>query len=138
MLPIGFEDEDEGAGTRAPKDPLRSEIRRRTFWACFLLDRTVSDGKERPCSLKPPLPSALRMPSSDADFLASRPSQGARFDADPPKWSLSAKSESEGKGPEADLYGLVSFTILLSAPCHRSPFSPPFHRRSESPRFGNA
>lgn len=114
LISKGFEDEDEGAGTRAPKDPLRSEIRRRTFWACFLLDRTVSDGKERPCSLKPPLPSALRMPSSDTDFLASRPSLGARFDPDPPKWSLSAKSESEGKEPEADLYGLVSFTLLLA------------------------
>ena len=111
-VPTGFEDEDEGSGSRPQKDPLRSEIRRRTFWACFLLDRTVSDGKERPCSLKPPLPTALRMPGSDADFLAARPSRGARFDPDPPAWSVSPKVDSTVKEPEADLYGLVSVGYL--------------------------
>lgn len=108
----GFEDEDEGTGARPPRDPLRSEIRRRTFWACFLLDRTVSDGKERPSSLKPPLGSTLRMPGSDAEFQSSRPSHGARFEVDPPAWSISVKMETSARDPEVDLYGLVSAWLL--------------------------
>ena len=107
---LGFEDEDEGtAHSRPPKDPVRSEERRRTFWACFLLDRTVSDGKERPCIMKAPLPSALRMPGSDADWNAGRLSQGARFDPNPPLWSIPVNVDLSIE-PEADLYGLVSET----------------------------
>lgn len=106
-LHSGFEDEVENSNNARPaRDQIQSEERRRTFWACFLMDRTVSDGKERPCIMKAPLPSALRMPSSDADWSAMRASQGARFDPNPPLWSISVDVDLSAE-PEADLYGLV-------------------------------
>lgn len=107
LLRLGFEDDDEGSISRSRADPLQSEIRRRTFWSCFLLDRTITDGRERPCTLKAPLPSVLRMPGADADFQLGRKGQlGARFDPNPPRWNLSSKMEAAAPlEHEADLYG---------------------------------
>ncbi|GAA5989372.1 hypothetical protein JCM10908_001281 [Rhodotorula pacifica] len=140
-LRLGFDDEvpvyddpDNPLSTRgraiaaAQQDPIRAESRRRTFWALFLLDRTVSDGNERPCGLKVPRIASLRMPGSDTAFLAGRKSLGARFDPDPPSWAVSELMRSAAPGashatasangiaapspapppaeePEADLYG---------------------------------
>lgn len=47
---------------------IEQEIRRRTFWSCFILDRYLSSGKHRPqmlrvCDLR------LQLPSSDHAFL---------------------------------------------------------------------
>ena len=113
----------------AQQDPVRAESRRRTFWALFLLDRTVSDGNERPCGLKVPRIASLRMPGPDSDFLAGRKSVGARFDPDPPSWAVSELGRSSGPGahgisapspappsaaaeePEADLYG---YTVRIA------------------------
>ncbi|KAM0756284.1 hypothetical protein T439DRAFT_320988 [Meredithblackwellia eburnea MCA 4105] len=103
VLRLGFQDEEENS--RGRPDPLQAEIRRRTFWSCFLLDRTITDGKERPCSLKAPLPLFLRMPGTDTDFLLGRSSTGARFDAELAPWHISAKLEASGLELEADLYG---------------------------------
>jgi hypothetical protein len=104
VLRLGFEDEDEGV--RATTDAYLSESRRRTYWSCFLLDRTLSDGKERPTSLRAPISSNLRLPGSDVDYLSGVKSQGARFDADPAPWSLSTRFELRSlPEPEADLYG---------------------------------
>ncbi|GAA5941030.1 Zn(II)2Cys6 transcription factor [Sporobolomyces koalae] len=114
-----------------PVDPLQAETRRRTFWSCFLLDRTISDGNERPCGLKVPKIASLRMPGSDADFANGKKGMGARFDPDPPAWSVSVRHAQSRKDeddeddaaaprdrpprsrtttvnqvePEADLYG---------------------------------
>ncbi|KAK4053777.1 hypothetical protein OIV83_001433 [Microbotryomycetes sp. JL201] len=108
ILRLGFEDEDEGTSSSRPeKDPLRSEARRRTFWACFLIDRTMSDGKERPCVLRVPLPSVLRLPSSDAYYHTGTYAPGARFDPDPPPWSLPHHGEQGAREPEPDLYGMT-------------------------------
>ncbi|KAM0792273.1 hypothetical protein ACM66B_004965 [Microbotryomycetes sp. NB124-2] len=108
ILRLGFEDEDEGTSSSRPeKDPLRSEARRRTFWACFLIDRTMSDGKERPCVLRVPLPSVLRLPSSDAYYHTGTYAPGARFDPDPPPWSLPHQGEPANAEPEPDLYGMT-------------------------------
>ncbi|KAK4702537.1 hypothetical protein P7C70_g3688, partial [Phenoliferia sp. Uapishka_3] len=105
VLRLGFEDEE--TGSRGRTDPLQAEIRRRTFWSCFLLDRTVTDGKERPCSLRPPHASTLRMPGPDADFLLSRYSPGACFEAGLPPWNISAKLDPSraSNDQEADLFG---------------------------------
>ncbi|GAA5952104.1 hypothetical protein JCM8115_005327 [Rhodotorula mucilaginosa] len=141
-LRLGFDDEvpvyddpDNPLSTRgraiaaAQQDPVRAESRRRTFWALFLLDRTVSDGNERPCGLKVPRIASLRMPGPDSDFLAGRKSVGARFDPDPPSWAVSELGRSSGPGahgisapspapppaaaeePEADLYG---YTVRIA------------------------
>lgn len=67
----------------------------------------MSDGKERPCILKAPLPSALRLPGPDADYHAGQLAHGARFDPDPPLWSVPSNANLLEE-PEADLYGLVS------------------------------
>ncbi|KAK4058871.1 hypothetical protein OIO90_000317 [Microbotryomycetes sp. JL221] len=112
ILRLGFEDEDEGTTTssttkRTEKDPIRSEMRRRTFWSCFLIDRTMSDGKERPCVLRVPLPSVLRLPGSDAYYHTSTYVPGARFDPNPPPWSLPHHGETVDKDPEPDLYGMT-------------------------------
>lgn len=104
VLRLGFQDEEDGS--RGRSDPLQAEIRRRTFWSCFLLDRTITDGKERPCSLRAPFPSALRMPGPDADFVLARASPGARFESELPPWNVSAKLEaSRAHEQEADIYG---------------------------------
>lgn len=99
-----------GAGTNENKvpprpasvDPLKAETRRRTFWSCFLLDRTISDGNERPCGLKVPKISSLRMPGSDADFANGRKGMGAKFDPDPPAWSLSVRVIEQRKEEEEE------------------------------------
>ncbi|KPV75948.1 uncharacterized protein RHOBADRAFT_52956 [Rhodotorula graminis WP1] len=106
-LRLGFDDEipvyetarnpTSAASTSAaissePRDIVRAEMRRRTFWALFSLDRTVSDGNERPCGLKVPRIASLRMPGPDADFAAGRKSVGAKFDPDPPAWSVSVRT----------------------------------------------
>jgi hypothetical protein len=111
ILRLGFEDEiaymAEMDSTSARYSPVQAEARRRTWWALFALDRTVSDGYERPCGLKVPRIAYLRMPGPDADFLAGRRCVGAKFTIDPPAWSMSTTvslppGETE---PEADLYG---------------------------------
>ncbi|GAA5862240.1 hypothetical protein JCM8547_007780 [Rhodosporidiobolus lusitaniae] len=107
-IPYMGEDENDPANPRAryAHNPLQGEIRRRTWWALFALDRTVSDGNERPCGLKVPRIASLRMPGPDADFIAGRRSIGARFAVDPPAWSVSTRSSRRGEAePEADLYG---------------------------------
>ncbi|KAL8286617.1 hypothetical protein RQP46_004145 [Phenoliferia psychrophenolica] len=114
VLRLGFQDEEDGSRIRS--DPLQAEIRRRTFWACFLLDRTITDGKERPCSLRAPLPSSLRMPGPDADFLLGRSSPGARFESELPPWNVSVKVDASVQDQEADLYGQ---TIRISEIWHR-------------------
>ncbi|GAA5904966.1 hypothetical protein JCM5296_005692 [Sporobolomyces johnsonii] len=138
ILRLGFEDEVDypsaalGGDARGRQggrqDPLKAETRRRTFWSCFLLDRTISDGNERPCGLKVPKIASLRMPGSDADFAAGRKSLGAKFDPDPPAWSVSVRTQQQQNGgsgsekkpstgpavavePEADLYG---FTLRIA------------------------
>ncbi|GAA5900293.1 Zn(II)2Cys6 transcription factor [Sporobolomyces salmoneus] len=83
-------------------DPLVAETRRRTFWSCFLLDRTISDGNERPCGLKVPKIASLRMPGSDADFANGRKGIGARFDPDPPPWSVSVRTAQQKKEEEEE------------------------------------
>ncbi|GAA5978426.1 hypothetical protein JCM5350_001162 [Sporobolomyces pararoseus] len=98
-------------------DPLVAETRRRTFWSCFLLDRTISDGNERPCGLKVPKIASLRMPGSDADFANGRKGIGARFDPDPPPWSVSVRTAqqkreeeeeaSRSKGGDEELIGRI-------------------------------
>ncbi|GAA5978861.1 hypothetical protein JCM11641_003591 [Rhodosporidiobolus odoratus] len=121
VLRLGFEDEigymseheqrangeDEATAdpSQASSRALHAELRRRVFWALFALDRTVSDGNERPCGLKVPRIASLRMPGPDADFQAGHKSLGAKFDPDPPAWSLSMKTPPGEGEPEADLYG---------------------------------
>ncbi|CEQ39914.1 SPOSA6832_01478, partial [Sporobolomyces salmonicolor] len=138
ILRLGFEDEvdypsaalggDPRGRQGGRQDPLKAETRRRTFWSCFLLDRTISDGNERPCGLKVPKIASLRMPGPDADFAAGRKSLGAKFDPDPPAWSVSVRTQQQQNGgagsekkpstvpavavePEADLYG---FTLRIA------------------------
>lgn len=122
VLRLGFEDEEESgaasngghipnsttahSGQQRSRRTLSSEVRRRTFWSCFLLDRTISDGKERPCALRiPPVSFQLRLPGPDSDFILGKPTLGARFDPDPPAWSISTKMDANLVEPEADLYG---------------------------------
>ncbi|GAA6023672.1 hypothetical protein JCM10207_008744 [Rhodosporidiobolus poonsookiae] len=102
--PLRDESDPKNPQHRKP-DPLRAEIRRRTWWALFFADRTISDGNERPCGLKVPRIASLRMPGPDADFLAGRQSLGAKFDPDPPAWSVSTRAAPTSAEPEADLYG---------------------------------
>lgn len=110
VLRLGFEDEDDHTGTGlgpARKDPLRAEVRRRTFWSCFLLDRTITDGKERPGTLQPPKNHSVRMPCSEDDFTKALAGVGARFETNPPPWTVTAKlpAHPPGPEPEADLLG---------------------------------
>lgn len=111
VLRLGFEDEDDASQSApariARRDPLRAEIRRRTYWSCFLLDRTITDGKERPCTLQPPKNGAVRMPCSEEDFTKGIAGVGARFEPDPAPWTVSARllQHPPPPEPEADLHG---------------------------------
>lgn len=85
---------------------IEVEMRRRTFWSCFLIERFLADGKDRPCTLVPPPNTSLLLPGSDADFTAGRTSRHAVFDPDPPPYIGPARRRDSGL-PDADLYGHV-------------------------------
>lgn len=84
-----------------------SEIRRRTFWCCYLLDRLVTDGRDRPVSLRAPHSAYIRLPGNDAEFNMNQPiTPGARFEPSPAPWTIPASIEL-AHHVEADLYGHI-------------------------------
>ncbi|KAI9797455.1 MAG: hypothetical protein M1833_005495 [Piccolia ochrophora] len=54
--------------TLAAEDFVQQEIRRRTFWSCFLMDRYLSSGKYRPQMVNVK-DLRIQLPSSDRAFL---------------------------------------------------------------------
>lgn len=56
------------------KDLADAEIKRRTFWCCFILDKLISNGSDRPPSLDSKSITTL-LPVSDHDFLLGRETQ---------------------------------------------------------------
>jgi hypothetical protein len=60
-----------GRGAMASDDGdlfLQQEIRRRTFWSCFILDRYTSSGKYRPHNLDPRM-FRVQLPASERKFV---------------------------------------------------------------------
>jgi hypothetical protein len=51
---------------------IRHEIRRRTFWSCFILDRYLSVGKQRPLMLNIKDLGGIQLPCSDTAFNHGR------------------------------------------------------------------
>lgn len=102
VLRLGFEDEEDSTGRPLVRDQLSeiSEARRRTYWACFVLERLITDGKDRPCALRVPQSTWIRLPGPDADSGGAR-SSGALFNPCPEPWA-SVRFEPV---VEADLYG---------------------------------
>jgi hypothetical protein len=101
---INYKDVLEGRagyekGTSQDVNPAQQEIRRRTFWSCFIMDRYISSGKHRPLRLniddiRVPLPiseeaftfgrketTPLLKPKQEkeVDTLASRSGHDTRF-----------------------------------------------------------
>jgi len=65
----GIDHEVAGLGSGDDGDAfIEQEIRRRTFWSCFILDRYLSSGKHRPQMLRIS-DLRLQLPSSDRAFL---------------------------------------------------------------------
>jgi hypothetical protein len=54
---------------------IEQEIRRRTLWTCFIMDRLVASACSRPWTLRP-IKLSIRLPSSRSDFLHGIPPQG--------------------------------------------------------------
>jgi hypothetical protein len=92
------------------RTPIESEARRRTYWSCFLAERLLCSGRDRPCALIAhantyPRQVSIRFPSSDVDFLAGMKNpDAAHFDGPPPPWARSSR-ESDVPEQEADLIG---------------------------------
>jgi hypothetical protein len=60
-----------GRGMMASEDAdlfLQQEIRRRTFWSCFIMDRYTSSGKYRPHNLDPKV-FRVQLPASERKFV---------------------------------------------------------------------
>lgn len=57
---------------------IQTEIRRRTFWACFILDRYLSNGKYRPQSLSAKS-TQIQLPASEQAFLFGEPVRTLRL-----------------------------------------------------------
>lgn len=111
ILGLGHEDEDESNA----KDPVLSEARRRTFWSCFLLERLIGDGRDRPITMRLGNNSVITLPRFDFEFTHPT-SIGAPFDACPPVWAAPVQYPPHHHlhrpaAEEADLYG---YTLRIS------------------------
>ncbi|KAH9818628.1 hypothetical protein DFH28DRAFT_887900 [Melampsora americana] len=82
------------------------DIKRRTFWACVLIERLFGDGKDRPTviSLRED-DLSTRFPCPDNEFIIGKQVNTARFSTKPlPIWApISKKFGNENE--EADLFG---------------------------------
>ncbi|KAG0145830.1 hypothetical protein CROQUDRAFT_45306 [Cronartium quercuum f. sp. fusiforme G11] len=95
-------------------DVIDLEIRRRTFWNCFLIERLFSDGKERPINLKVSdndlidqenFEFMIKFPCPDNEFIIGRLVSTAKFNAKPlPPWGPIPKNNVI-EHEEADLFG---------------------------------
>lgn len=92
------------------RDPIAAEIRRRTYWACFLHDRLLSDGRDRPVTMRTPLHHSIRLPGSETDFLGGRLNRAAKFESNPAPWTIPAPSPLQmtiKPAAEVDINGLI-------------------------------
>lgn len=84
---------------------MEREIRRRCFWACYVLDRFLACGSLRPMLIRDN-DIKLRLPSSQASFSAGEPNEGPFFSA------TTFRSSTPGIGPpmsmEAAFIGIMS------------------------------
>jgi hypothetical protein len=53
------------------KDCIDAEIKRRTFWCCFVLDRLMSNDSDRPPSLDSKFITTA-LPMQDSDFILGK------------------------------------------------------------------
>jgi len=84
---------------------MEREIRRRCFWACYVLDRFLACGSQRPMLIRDS-DIKLRLPSSQASFSAGEPNEGTYFSG------TTFSSATPGIGPpmslEAAFIGIIS------------------------------
>jgi hypothetical protein len=62
------------SSTVAHEDAVEKEVRRRTFWSCFVMDRMLSAGKYRPNMISVDQ-LLVQLPRSDNDFMFGRQAQ---------------------------------------------------------------
>jgi Fungal specific transcription factor domain len=80
------------------------ELRRRCFWACFVLDRFLAAGSLRPMLIRDN-DIKLRIPSTNASFVAGEPIEGPFFSPD----TFSASTPSIGYiAAETAFIGIIS------------------------------
>lgn len=103
ILRLGLEDDDEGSARHNQLNAVVSESRRRTYWSVFLVERFLTDGKDRPVVLK--ATNSVRMPGGDLEYAVGTKAPGSRFDNHPPPWTVSSKTEL--RVIEPDLYGYL-------------------------------
>jgi hypothetical protein len=84
---------------------MEREIRRRCFWTCYVLDRFLACGSQRPMLIRDN-DIKLRLPSSQASFSKGEPNEGPFFSA------TTFRSSTPGIGPpmsmEAAFIGIIS------------------------------
>lgn len=64
---------------------LDLEIKRRTWWSCYLLERLFCDGRALPALLRAS-DVTTRFPCADSDFVVGRRGASARFGGPAPPW----------------------------------------------------
>lgn len=79
---------------------LDLEIKRRTWWSCYLLERLFCDGRALPALLRAQ-DVTTRFPCADSDFVIGRRGASARFGGPAPPWgpvSIGGLAFDEGAG----------------------------------------
>lgn len=84
---------------------MEREIRRRCFWACYVLDRFLACGSLRPMLIGDG-DIKLRLPSSQASFSAGEPNEGTFFSGT--TFSLSTPGIGPPISLEAAFIGIIS------------------------------
>lgn len=103
--------------TTTHQSAIEHDIKRRSFWACFLIERLFGDGKERPIMIHPEEDAIItRFPISDDQLSIGKLTPTAKFStANPPPWDpklkgLTPSGSCQGLGSshqeiEADIFG---------------------------------
>jgi hypothetical protein len=82
------------------------EIRRRCFWACFVLDRFLACGSLRPMLIRDN-DIKLRLPSTRDSFVAGEPIEGPFFS------TATFRSSTSGIGPISDEMAFIGIISIL-------------------------
>ncbi|KAL8873825.1 MAG: hypothetical protein Q9174_000754 [Haloplaca sp. 1 TL-2023] len=86
------------------------EIRRRTMWACFLMDRFNSSGTERPtCGAEEYI--KVQLPAKESNFLNGRPGATETLDGERIKSTLI--DDGEVAGAKDNNMGVASYVVRI-------------------------
>ncbi|MBW0484875.1 hypothetical protein O181_024590 [Austropuccinia psidii MF-1] len=111
------EEEVETGRSGYDRTLIEHDVKRRTFWACFFLERIFADGKERFVMINVENDSLkTRFPISESEFILGRWMKTEKFSSTSPPWGAISKNLLQGNSSgstactgnsprEVDLFG---------------------------------